>query len=125
MTAGMNLRLNIWRMNTDDDDYVGGAKATGTLVYYDLQGRLQANPEEQLLLQQGLETVRTFTITLQRGNLDIRERDEAQVSKPFDHPYINDRFRVRSVSYSNFNPRNPNDYMMLQASRSVRAHNQQ
>ena len=125
MTAGMNLKFNIWRIEVDDDDYVGGALHTGTVVYYGAMGRMQANPEEQLVLQQGLETVRTFTIMLQKGDLDIRERDEAEVIAPYDHPYLNKRFRILSVSYSNFNPRNPNNYMMLQATRSVRAHRRQ
>jgi len=123
--AGLNCRIDIWRINYANDDIVGGAVITGTLQYQNVAARIQANPEEQLLLQQGLETIRTFTATLIPGTLDIRERDEIEVSQPLDHNYYGQRFRVNGVSYSDFNARNPRNYMMLTLQRSVRAKSRQ
>ena len=123
--AGLNCRINIYRINFDPDDVVGGAVTTGTLQYQDVRARIQANPEEQLLLQQGLETIRTFTATLIPGTLDIRERDEIEVSQPIDHNYYGDRFRITGVRFSDFNKRNPRNYMMLTLQRSVRAKSRQ
>lgn len=124
MTAGLNKKAHIWRMSTQDDS-VGGAMATGTVRYYNVPIRMQANPDEQLLLQQGLETQKTFSATLKPGTLDIRERDELEIVAPVDDFYYGDRFRIRSVRHSDFNTRDPRNYIMLELVRSVRAHDSQ
>jgi hypothetical protein len=125
MAAGLNIRIDVWRMDTGFDDIVGGASITGSLIYTQIQARMQANPAQQLLLQQGLEVDKTFNLVIQPGTLDIQERDEIVVSEPFDHPYHNKYFRVRSVSYSDLNPRDPRNYMILVVSRSLQAHENQ
>jgi len=122
--AGNNIKISLWRINYDDDNSVGGAVTTGTCLGI-YPARLQANPEEQLLLQQGLETERTFKLNLVPGYIDIRERDEIEVYAPTDHVYYGQRFRVRSVSYSSMNKRDPRNYMMITLTRDVRAHDRQ
>ena len=122
--AGNNIRVRIWRTNYSSDDTVGGAVVTGTVVG-DYPARLQANPQEQLLLQQGLETERTFKVNIVPGYLDIRERDELEVIQPTDHVYYGQRFRIRGVSYSSLNKRDPRNYLMLTLTRDVRAHDRQ
>ena len=123
--AGYNIRANIYRINWGTDDVVGGAVTTGTLQYQNVYARFQAQPEEQLILQQGLETVRTFTCNVIPGTLDIRERDEFEVSKPTDHIYYGQRFRITNVRYTDLNKRDPRNYLMLSLSRDVRAHDNQ
>ena len=125
MTAGLNKRVDIWRIDTDDDDAIGGAMVTGTLVHYNVMASLEENPANQLLEQQGLETLRTFTSIVVPGTLDIRERDELEVIKPRDDPYYGERFRINRVTFSRLNPRDPRNYMMLGLVRSVRAHDLQ
>lgn len=120
--AGNNIRFDVWRVVQGTDDRVGGAVHTGTWAYTGIEGRFQANPDEQLLLQQGLETQRTFTARIIPGTLVIKERDELMLSEPFDHPYHNQYFRVISMRYSDHNPRDPRNYILLQLVRSVRAH---
>lgn len=123
MIAGSNIRVQVWRMSAGTDDYVGGASITGTVVYSGLPVRMQGDPDEMILAQQGFETVRTYTFTMARGNLDIRERDEFEVTFPPDYPYINDRFRITSVRYSDFN--DPRRYMIFETQRSLFAHTEQ
>lgn len=123
MTAGGNLRVNIWRMSASTDDYAGGAVLTGTVLHYGLLARMQGNPDEQFLAQQGLETQRTFQMNVWPGNLDIKERDEVEIVFPPDYPYLNDRFRVVGVRFSDFN--DPRKYMMLELNRWVLAHSEQ
>lgn len=123
--AGSNCRVNIYRITWDDDDIVGGAIITGSLQYHNRPAFLQANEEEQIILQQGLETDRTFTLTIVPGTLSINERDEVQVIAPYDFPYYNNRFRIRGIRYSSHTPRDPRSYIILQLSRSVRAHTRQ
>lgn len=123
MPAGANLRISVWRMTTTTDDYAGGAVITGTVVYNDLLARMQGNEDDQLLVQQGLETLRTFNMEVWPGNKDIRERDEVEITFPPNYPYINQRFRITSVRYSDFN--DPRAYMLLGIQRSLRAHVEQ
>ena len=123
--AGLNMRFDIWRMDDNEDDYVGGNVVTGTVVYQYIQGRLQGFMPRQVFNDQGLETTRTYTVTLVPGTLDVRERDEVEVVAPFDHQFFGDRFRLQGILPSDFNPRDPRNYLMFTASRSVRAHDQQ
>lgn len=120
--AGLNVRLDIYRINYANNDTVGGAVITGTCQYQGVQASFQANMPSQLLLQQGLETERTFTAMVIPGTLDIRERDEVLISEPFDHVYHNKYFRVVGVVYSSHNPRDPRNYILLSLVRSVVAH---
>ena len=120
--AGYNLVLDIERINYAADDVVGGAVTTGTVLHQSVYGRLQGNPPEQILLMQGLETDRTFRFLIRPGNLDIRERDLARVTFPQNHPYYNKDLRIVGVTYSNFLPDDPRNYMMIDVVRSVEAH---
>ena len=126
MTAGLNLRVGIHRINYDSDDAVGGAMPTGTLQYTNLPASMSSDPPEQLLLQQGLDTVRPFKFNVgyTRG-LDIRERDEIEIERPYNHPYVDERFRIKGVQESLHVPYDPRNYIILYATRSVRAHAQQ
>lgn len=123
--AGYNMRFAVYRISFPSDDTVGGAQTSGTLVYDQVQGRFQAQPTQQLLLQQGLETERTFTALVIPGTLTIYERDELEVIEPYDHPYHGQRFRVVHPRYSDLNPRDPRNYILLDLTRSVRAHGNQ
>jgi len=125
MVAGLNSECRIWRIEVDADDAVGGALITGTVVYDYLPIRLQAVPEEQLLMQQGLQTIRTFTAILQPGTLDIRERDELEIIDPYDDIYYGVRFRITSVTYSSHNQRDPRNFIRLGMIRNIRAHSLQ
>lgn len=122
MIAGSNCRIDIWRISEDDDDIVGGAVITGTLQYQNVHARFQSDREDIMLLQQGLETLRTFTFTVFPITMNIYERDEVEVSYPTDHKYYGDRFRIVSVRYSDFNVRDPRNYIILHATRNVKAH---
>lgn len=125
MIAGLNGLVNVWRMTEDPDDAVGGAVITGTVVYERYPIRIQADAEEQLYLEQGLETVRTFTGVIAPGTVLIKERDEIEVVEPYNHPYLNDKFRVITMRYSDFAPDDPRSYVILKMTRSVRAHGSQ
>lgn len=125
MSAGLNINFRVWEMIEKDDDYVGGASISGTCKYSGIRGRMQQLPATQQFLEQGLETNKIFNILLVPATLDIEERDELEVTAPKDHFFYGDRFRVMSVRPSDFNPRDPRNYLMIQASRNVKAHAQQ
>ena len=122
MPAGMTSRVRIWRVSQDPDDIVGGAMITGSVAHSNVMARIESNPEDQLLLQQGLETIRTFNALIAPGSLDVRERDELEVTAPTHHPYYGVRFRIVGVQYSSMDRYNPNSYMRLSMTREVRSH---
>jgi len=121
MTAGMNIRIAVWRATTGQDDVVGGAQITGTYIGEGL-ARMKAEPVEQLILQQGLETDRTFSLVVSPASLDIREGDRIEIVQPTYHPYYNQRFRVRSSVFGSYDRNDPRSQRLITVSRSVRAH---
>lgn len=125
MTANYNCFASIWRLSTPTDDVVGGAVVTGTVVYTGLQVFLDSKAPEQILLQQGYETARTFVATVVPGYLDIREKDELEVTAPVEHVYLGKRFRITGVQHSNLDRRDPRNYILLNLVRSVEAHETQ
>lgn len=125
MTAGSNITFQIWRMSDNQDDYVGGNVISGSVVYTDVRARMQAKPINQVFIEQGLETHKVFSAIIIPGTLDIRERDEVEVTNPFDHHFYGNKFRVEGVEYSDFNPRDARNYIMLQLTRFEMSHTQQ
>jgi hypothetical protein len=117
--AGYNIVLEIERVNYANDDEIGGAITTGTVVHSSVYGRLQGEPPEMLLLAQGLETDRMFVLEI-ANHWDIRERDYARVTFPTDHSYYNVNLRIMGIVYSSFT--GPRKYMLLTVTRDVRAH---
>jgi hypothetical protein len=122
MSAGFNRRCDIWHYSFQSDDSVGGANPTGTVSYWNVPLRMQANADSQLLLQQGLEVLHTFTGLIIPGTINVYERDEIEITKPRDDIYYGKRFRVIGVRYSDLNPRDPRNYIMFQLMRSETSH---
>lgn len=122
MTSGLNLRSSIWRMTVDQDDAVGGALITGTIVYQNVPTRLTRMRSEQLLLQQGLETPMLFKGIVIPGTMTIYERDELEVTFPGTHPFYGKRYRVVEAHLDNAVPQNPHSYIELVLVRDERAH---
>ena len=125
MVAGLNVKFNVWRWSYTSDDSSGGAMPTGTYTYYSIPGRFQQQPEEQVLLQQGLETFKTFTCIVAPATLDVKERDEIEVSVPTNHYYYGNRFRVINARPADFIPSDSRNYLMLTLQRVTEAHAQQ
>lgn len=124
MTAGYDMRVRVWRIIADEanDDEVGGARTTGTMLYDNVQARIQSNMPSQLLLQQGLETLRTYTCLVRPGTMVIEERDELEVTAPYTHPYYGQRFRINGVLEQSLHPGDYRGYLMLSLTHSEVAH---
>ena len=123
MTAGLNIRVNIWRMTEDSDDVVGGAMITGTVAYQDVYARLTLRRPSQMLLEQGLEVDKIGDLLLQGHNLTVYERDEIQVVWPLTHEFYGDKFRILGVQPSSRRAKyGPKQYTV---SRIVRSRSQQ
>ena len=77
--VGFNLRIDVWRIDQDPDDYVGGAMLTGTLLYSGVQARLEDEAAPLILQAQGLETTHIYNCMVRPTTLDIHENDEVKV----------------------------------------------
>jgi hypothetical protein len=125
---GFNCKSQIWRMTNlgQEDTRVGGASITGSVIHENVLTRIQDEAEEPLLVQQqGLETNRVLSGNIVPGNLDVRERDELEVTEPLDHFYYGKRFRIIRVRNSSHTPRDPRNYMILRLEKSLEAHERQ
>lgn len=123
MTAGLNIKVDVWRMTVNQDDVVGGAEVTGTVAYQDIAARLTLRRPSQMLLEQGLETEKIGDLLLQGHDLTVYERDEIQIAWPLTHEFYGDRFRILGVQPSSRRARyGPKQYTV---SRIVRSRSQQ
>lgn len=125
MAAGMNLRLDVWRVSYSSDDVVGGAQPTGTVAYSNIYGRWLPSRPTQEFLEQGLETEKIYRMALVPGTLLIYERDEIEIKKPLNHKYKEKFFRVLGVEETSMHPNDPRGQIILTLSRSERAHGEQ
>jgi len=125
MVAGLNVCGRIWKITVNEDDAVGGAVITGTVAHDGVSARIQQQPTEMLLLQQGLETDKPFTMIFAPVTLDVKERYEFEVTIPTDYYLYGERLRMINVRPADFAPSDGRNYIMCELSRSERSHAQQ
>lgn len=103
MPGNMNCAVKIIRLVYSDDE-VGGAYPTGTVLHENVQARIDENLADVRLVQQGLETLKTFSATFWGYQLAFREQDEVEVTSPPNHRYYGQRFRVVSQTEDSRHP---------------------
>jgi hypothetical protein len=102
MGAGYNARADFFSMDASSDDAIGGAIVTGSLLASNQRIRFEPvsiSFSRQETYIQGLETERRFTVMITNQSLGIVERDEMVITRPANHPYINNRFRIAAMSH--------------------------
>jgi len=104
MTAGLNIRVRIWRIEEQTDDDYGGAVVSGTILYNTADARLQALKPDPLLLQQGLEIDSLFRLLVHGSDRPYREYDEVEVIWPPKHKYYGERFRIIKIQEDALHP---------------------
>jgi hypothetical protein len=104
MAAGLDIRIRVWRLTEFSDDEVGGAEISGSILFDDLDARLQALKPSPLLLQQGLEVESLFRLLVLDSSNDYREFDEVEVVWPETHKYCGDRFQIRKIQEDALHP---------------------
>lgn len=122
MTAGLNLLVTIWRYTYPSDDAVGGAVPSGTMLYTNIEARIQAEKPTMALLEQGLEVPTLFTAVLHPGTLLIEHNDEVEVTAPAISTYYGEHFRIVGMQHTSTYPDDPRGYVLLNLRRSERAH---
>lgn len=106
MTAGLNVSGNVLRFTaSSNDDVVGGAVPTGTVVYAPVFARIKAQEPTQALLEQGLETPEIFTALMAPGNIILQHNDQYEVVNPPASPHYGKRFVIIGVQPSDLTDR--------------------
>jgi len=95
------------------DDVVGGALITGTPLHIRIRGRIESLRPTQLLLEQGLEYQRLWSVALRPASLDVRERDELEITHPTTHLFFGERFRIMAIEHSGMHPKDSRDFLKL------------
>lgn len=122
MTAGLNCRMNVWRIRNAADDPTGGAIVTGTLAYENCEASIVESSGTIMMQQQGYEVPVMFNVMVKIPNNDISERDELVVTAPYNHELIGLRLKVSGVHLLPYGPSDHRRYVHLVATRSSFAH---
>lgn len=123
MTAGLNLKLKIWRFQFIEDDDVGGAQPSGTILYENISARKAMNLPEVMMNEQGYESEKISKYIVYPATLLVKERDEIQITSPSSHVDYNKFFRISGgVERMSFHPKDRRGYLMISTSRSEVAH---
>jgi hypothetical protein len=123
MTAGLILSGKIWEF-TDYRDDVGGNTPSGTVIYENVQVRLQNSPNSLDMNIQGYETSKFFSAILRpRPGMNLVEKKHYfQPTSPPVYRYAGDFFRIISIPESNFHPSDPRRYLIVNLERSDPTH---
>lgn len=101
MSAGLYLTGKVWRFVANpNDDQVGGANPSGTVVYDTVSARIETEQPTLALLEQGLETPIIFVGILSPGTLILKHNDQFEVTAPQLSPYVNQKFRIIGIQQS-------------------------
>jgi len=122
MVAGANVFILIRKISEDSDDSSGGAMITGTVVHERVGARIQQDPEELLLLQQGMEINKVFKALCNPVTLDIDENYEVEVTAPPNYYLYGKPLKVINHRPADFVPSDGRNYVLLTLTRSHKAH---
>ena len=95
MTAGLLHIGKIIRFSYQDDS-VGGALPSGTVLYEPVYARIFREKPTLALLEQGLETPALYSAILEPGRIRIRNNDQFEVTAPFMSQYLGLKFVIIS-----------------------------
>jgi hypothetical protein len=115
---GLVVIFDIHRITFQDDD-VGGAVLTGTVIASSVRGHLNVLNPSQMSLEQGLEVPRLADVLIRprAGSLTIFERDQLQIVGPAGHPNLNEFWRVENVQQPPMHPKNRKRFIRMRTSR--------
>lgn len=96
MTAGLIHTGKIWRFQYLQDDDVGGAMPTGTVLYEPVFARIFSEKPTMALLEQGLETPAMYSAIIEPGDIAIQNNDQLEIISPNISPYKGLKFVIIS-----------------------------
>jgi selenophosphate synthase len=122
MPAGYNAIAKILRYDYRDDDDIGGASPSGTVLLDSIWCRIEPIEPTMALLEQGLETVKLFRTTLDYNAKNVKENDELVVTAPIGSIYRDKAFRLISIQHSSLRADDPRSHVLVVMRRRDEAH---
>lgn len=122
MPAGSNCSVNIIRYTYPNDDEVGGAYPSGTVLHTYLAARLDEEQTDVTFLQQGIQAQKAFSGIIWGWQLQVREDDDLEVVSPPNHKYFGKRFTIKDAVYDSRHPAIKQKYLLVKMTRSQIAH---
>lgn len=122
MPAGLNQVCQIWRFSYPQDDTVGGAVPSGTVVYSSIDIRIDSKAPTQALLEQGLETPTIYQAIVHEGNIEIEHNDQVQIIAPAYGFFYNKKFRIIGIQRSSNHPFQDRNQVVLTLKRWEKSH---
>lgn len=104
MPAGINRIAELTTFSYLNDDSVGGAQPSGTVLYQNLVVRIKSEEPTLALLEQGLETPTIYTALIFPGNIEIKHNDQLRFTAPIRDWFYNKKFRVIGIQRSSSHP---------------------
>jgi hypothetical protein len=122
MPAGYNTYGRIRRYDYEEDDQIGGANPTGTVIYENIPMRIESVEPTMALLEQGLETPHFYRTALGYKAPNVKENDEVEVTLPITSWYYGYRFRISSVRHPSMGANDPRAQTVIIMRRMDEAH---
>lgn len=122
MTAGLNVFMRVWHLTNDDDDVIGGAMITGTLIYENIPATITETAGSIVMAQQGYEVPSTFTVYAKMPQGVIQELDELELTYPVTHPLYHKRLRVIRIHLKSIGTGSRRNFVHMTVTRSDYAH---
>lgn len=123
--AGFNCVGQIYRPVFGDDDLIGGAIPTGTILYDFVPVRIEPLEPTMALLEQGLETPHFYRMAVDARAYAPQENDEIEITMPVNSWYYGHRFRLVSVQHASIGSNDPRRQTLIIARRMDVAHGKQ
>jgi len=124
LVAGLVLLCNIISYSFSNDDEVGGAEPSGTVVYDNVRLRMENSRNSLDLAIQGFETSKLFSAVVhpQPGMQLVERKHFLQITNPSNSNHYLKMFRIVNIQESNFHPSDPRRYLILNLQRVENTH---
>lgn len=106
MPGGLNHVCELITFSYPQDDVVGGAVPSGTVLYQNLSCRIEANMPTMALLEQGLQVPETWQVLVFPGNIEAKHNDQIRITAPVNDWFYNKKFRIIGITRSSNHPGN-------------------
>lgn len=122
MPAGLNQVCSLIRFSYPQDDTAGGAVPSGTVVYQNLDIRMEATEPTLVLLEQGFQTPTLYKALVHEGNITIEHNDQIHITAPVMGFFYNKKFRVIGIQRSSNHPYQDRNQVKLTLRRWEESH---
>lgn len=122
MPAGLNRVCELITFSYPSDDTSGGAVPSGTVLYSNLDIRIEALKPTQALLEQGLQTPTLYQAMVFEGNAEIKHNDQIHFVAPINDWFYHKKFRIIGLQRSSNHPWQDRNQIRLTLQRWEESH---